>query len=130
MESEGLKSSNELAQERTQLAVNRTLMAASRSLMAWVRTGLSMIGFGFTIYRFLKDSPSQGLGASSPRDVGIFLLALGIISILFGGIEYWQTVRELCRSYRGRFRIYPLIISFLVGGLGIALLIQVLFNAT
>jgi putative membrane protein len=128
MESEGLKSSNELAQERTQLAVNRTLMAASRSLMAWVRTGLSMIGFGFTIYKFLSSSPSIGVQDSTPRDLGIFLLTLGITSILFGGIEYWQTLRELRQNYRGRFRKYPLILALLIGGLGIALLIQILLK--
>jgi putative membrane protein len=35
------------------LALDRTRMAAERTLMAWVRTALSMIGFGFTIYKFL-----------------------------------------------------------------------------
>ena len=36
------------------LAPDRTRLAADRTLMAPVRTALSMIGFGFTIYKFLQ----------------------------------------------------------------------------
>jgi putative membrane protein len=127
MESQGAKSSNELAQDRTDLAVDRTLMAASRSLMAWVRTGLSMIGFGFTIYKFLSNE-AQGL-VRDPRYVGLFLIALGILSIIFGGIEYVQTTREMQRNYGvKKFRKYPLIMAYLVGGLGLALLLDALIN--
>ena len=53
-------SSNEMAQQRTTLAASRTLMAADRSLMAWVRTGLSMISFGFTIYKILQGFQEAG----------------------------------------------------------------------
>jgi putative membrane protein len=120
------KSSNELAQDRTDLAVERTLMAASRSLMAWVRTGLSMIGFGFTIYKFLS-AEAQGL-VRDPRNVGLFLIFLGIVSIIFGAIEYRQTVGDLRRNFGGRFRKYPLIMAALVGGLGLALLVTALLD--
>jgi putative membrane protein len=127
MESQGAKSTNELAQNRTDLAVDRTLMAASRSLMAWVRTGLSMISFGFTIYKFLSNE-AQGL-ARDPRNVGLFLIALGIVSIIFGGIEYMQTAKEIRQRYGAkRFRKYPLIMAFLVGGLGSALLLDAWIN--
>ena len=43
-----------LAEERTDLAFHRTVIAAERTLMAWIRTALSMIGFGFTIYKFFQ----------------------------------------------------------------------------
>jgi putative membrane protein len=92
------KSSNELAQDRTDLALNLTLMAASRSLMAWIRTGLSMIGFGLTLDKFLS-SDGQGLTARDPASVDLFLIMLGNLSLLFGSIEYWQTVSTLRRTY-------------------------------
>jgi hypothetical protein len=60
--------------------------------------------------------------------VGLFLIALGTVSILFGGIEYWQTVSDLRQKYSGRFRKYPLILAFLIGGLGLALLIEAFLN--
>ena len=130
MESKGAKSSNELAQDRTNLAVDRTLMAASRSLMAWVRTGLSMIGFGFTIYKFLSSGGGPGWSNQNPEQAGLFLIALGIVSIIFGAIEYTQTVGDLRREYHCKYRKYPLIMAFLVGGLGLSLLIEALINRT
>src|ERR1700679_1367281 len=48
-----------LAEKRTDLAMQRTSMAAERSLMAWVRTSLSMIGFGFSIYKFFQYLPEE-----------------------------------------------------------------------
>jgi putative membrane protein len=130
MEPQAAKSSNELAQDRTDLAVSRTLMAASRSLMAWVRTGLSMIGFGFTIYKFLSSGAGPGWTNEDPAQAGLFLIGLGIVSIIFGAVEYTQTVGDLRREYRCKYRKYPLIMAFLVGGLGLTLLIEALLNRT
>ena len=92
------KSSNDLAEDRTLLAAHRTLMAADRSLMAWVRTALSMISFGFTIYKILQGFAQSGTvlsGAAQPRVVGLFLIGLGTISVLMGAAEYWQRAKEL-----------------------------------
>ena len=50
---------NALAVERTDWALDRTYMAADRTLMAWVRTSISMIGFGFTLYKFLQYIDEQ-----------------------------------------------------------------------
>jgi putative membrane protein len=92
------KTSDELAAERTSMAAQRTLMAADRSLMAWVRTGLSMISFGFTIYKILQGLAESGaaLGAAAqPRVVGLFLIGLGTLSIVMGTVEYLHRAREL-----------------------------------
>lgn len=92
------KSTNALAQDRTDLAVSRTMMAADRSLMAWIRTALSMISFGFTIYKVLQgfqESGSTLAAGNTPRNIGLFLIGLGTISMLVGTIAYWQTFKEL-----------------------------------
>jgi putative membrane protein len=94
------KSANDLALERTDLATRRTLMAADRTLMAWVRTALSMISFGFTIYKVLEGFLESGASlphASSPRNLGMFLIGLGTASMVLGTVEYWQTLKELRR---------------------------------
>jgi len=36
------------------LQLMNTLMAADRTLMAWTRTSLSMLSFGFTIFKILQ----------------------------------------------------------------------------
>lgn len=94
------KSTNDLAVERTDLATRRTMMAADRTLMAWVRTALSMISFGFTIYKVLEGFQQSGAvlpHAGSPRMVGLFLIGLGTASMVLGTVEYWETLKELRR---------------------------------
>jgi putative membrane protein len=66
------KSSTELAAYRTSLAVHRTLIGADRSLMVWIRAALSMVTFGFTIYKILQNFEERAgaLGvAGQPRVV-------------------------------------------------------------
>jgi putative membrane protein len=95
------KTANELSEERTTLAIDRTLMAADRSLMAWIRTALSMISFGFTIYKLLQGLAAAGTEfakASSPRAMGLFLTGLGTLAMVFGTVEYWVRLKELRRA--------------------------------
>jgi putative membrane protein len=76
----------------------RTIMAADRTLMAWIRTSFTMLGFGFTIFTILKALQEAGKTMpqeNTPRNVGLFLSAMGIIAILLGTIDYWMTLREL-----------------------------------
>ena len=47
------------------LATERTRMAADRTLMGWIRTALSMIGFGFTIFKFLESIQSREVGGAN-----------------------------------------------------------------
>lgn len=95
------KSSNELAEDRTLLAGGRTLMAADRTLMAWVRTALSLISFGFTIYKVLEGLQGSGVNLRDvhmPRTLGLFLTGLGTLAMAAGCLEYWHRIR-LLRGY-------------------------------
>lgn len=123
------KLSDELALKRTELAARRTIMAADRSLMAWVRTGLALIGFGFTIYAFLQSVVEKGqLTMISPdkvRRIGLFLLALGVISILLGALQDWMTVRSIKKIYGVAAWRFTLVIAGSVGALGIFLFVSI-----
>ena len=126
------KSPNDLAQDRTDLATDRTMMAADRSLMAWIRTALSMISFGFTIYKVLQSLEAGGkdLGhAGSPRTVALFLVNMGTCAMVFGTIEYWTHLRSL-RNYRN----YPIwrpsfVIALLMSSVGVLLFFAITFGA-
>jgi len=107
------KTSNELAVERTDLAFRRTVMAADRTLMAWVRTGLSIISFGFTVYKILDALRSQ-TGATSgatPREVGMFMTAAGIIALALGVTEYILSIVSLRKEAPVRYARPSLIIA-------------------
>jgi|SRR5271165_2953328 len=81
-----------LAEERTDLALQRTIIAAERTLMAWIRTSLSMIGFGFSIYKFLQYMPEEVASGqiqrpNAPRNLGLSLIALGTLAL---SAAIWQ----------------------------------------
>ena len=132
MDNPELKLSDILAQERTQLAAERTVMAAGRSLMAWIRTGLSMIGFGFTIYKFLQglqtDVGISGLNEPLPRTIGVFLLILGTLSVSFGVVEYLQAIWPLHKKYGIGVKLMPIIFAALIAALGLTLLIGIVLK--
>lgn len=124
-----LKLTDTLAQQRTDLAAERTIMAADRSLMAWVRTGLSLIGVGFTIYAFLQSLAEKGktaiISMQQARRIGLFLLALGIASIILGCLQDWITVKNIKKIYNISPWRFPLIIAGFIGLLGIFLFVGI-----
>ncbi len=146
MEQKDPKSSNELAQirtdlatertdmatGRTDLAVERTVMAAGRTMMAWIRTGLSLIGFGFTIYKFLDYMQGLGQGLTpnpeGPRRIGLFLIGLGTVSLLLGIIEYWTTLKKINKEYKTSPWKTSVIAAFLIVLLGLFLFITIVLN--
>jgi putative membrane protein len=72
-----------MAGQRTDMALLRTRLAAERTLDAWVRTALSMISFGFTIFKFLQDMEKSGrIDLRNPHAARNFGLALAIIGTL------------------------------------------------
>ena len=84
-----------LAEERTDLAIQRTNMAAERSLMAWIRTSLSMIGFGFSIYKFFQYLPEELATGNiqrpqAPRNLGLTLIALGTLALIAATWQHWN----------------------------------------
>ena len=116
------KTSAELAQLNTDLAVERTVMAADRSLMAWVRTALSMISFGFTIYKViegLQHTTAHTLKAEMPRDVGLFLTGLGTVALAMGTIEYMLRLKSLRQNMPLRIMQPSLVMALIMSAAGL-----------
>jgi putative membrane protein len=108
---------NTLATERTDLALDRTFMAADRTLMAWVRTALSMIGFGFTSYKFLQymhQQKPEGLPElEGPRNLGLAFIGLGLVSLVIAVIQDWHYTKRLQGGHRRRpFNLSLLVAAF------------------
>jgi putative membrane protein len=126
------KTSDEMAVERTRLAAERTLMAADRSLMAWLRTALSMISFGFTIYKLLQGFEAEGTqlpNANTPRTMGMFLTGMGTVAMVMGTIEYWYRLRDL-RKHNDFAILRPsLVMSLMMSAVGLFLFIAIIARA-
>jgi len=127
------KTSNELAQqrtdladERTDLALTRTMVALDRTLMAWVRTATSLISFGFTIYKFFQQlrqaEPVPGGELLTPRGVALVLMALGIGGLIAATVDYRRQIRNLHTrfpAYGPYHRSATAAVATILAGLGI-----------
>ena len=97
---------NEFKQElklADKLAIERTVLAADRTMLAGVRTSMALIGFGFTIFNVLKyvqeHSPIKVImRPQTPRNIGGFMLVVGVIPLFFMIIQYSRILKRLGRK--------------------------------
>jgi putative membrane protein len=119
---QGMPTSNQLAAQRTDLALKRTQLGAERTLMAWLRTALSMISFGFTIYKFLQElgrAEKLTLPDQGPRNLGLALVGLGTVALIVASFQHWSSMKELQGHASARTRIsLVLVISITISLLG------------
>lgn len=116
---------------REELAIQRTELAADRTLMAWCRTAVSLISFGFTIYKFLqyvREEGGTGTAAKGPRNLGMALISMGVVFLLLGCVQFWQQMRRLRPAQRlGPWRL-TLIFALLLALLGVLALANVMYK--
>ena len=81
------------------LAIERTLMGSDRTLLAQVRTSLALISFGFTIFKVLdhlqKTETLRLVRDQTPRNIGIFMLLVGIFPLALSMHQYRRNIKHL-----------------------------------
>src|SRR5262249_15979679 len=110
----------------------RTALALDRTLLSWVRTSLSLIGFGFTLARFLHDLVSKGylhgVEPEGPRQLGILMMILGVAGLLAGSFDYYRCVRRLKNTISISTWSSSLVVTLLLAFLSILLMFSLLNN--
>jgi putative membrane protein len=122
-----------MPEDRTDLAYERSRLAADRTLMAWMRTSLSMISFGFTIFKFfqyLKESgTSSGFALHRPRNFGSALATLGTVCLGCAIVEYLVFIKRLNKEGGHKFHVSTAFVAaFLLTLLGLIALADMLFR--
>src|SRR4030095_208776 len=115
----------------TDLAFERTMLAHERTLMAWVRTAVSMISFGFTIYKFFQEwRKTEGAVQSifTPRIVGMVMILFGLTGLLFAQIQHRTAVKRLKKDYPKAQKSISSVLAILILMFGLALFLAALFR--
>jgi len=117
----------------------RVFFAAERTLLAWLRTGLTIVALGFVVSRFglfvrllALQSPGVASSAHSPWSafLGVAFVVVGSLSIVVAAIQHRRFVAtlplvDLPPAYS---RAFALVLSFIVGALGIVLAVYLLLS--
>ena len=118
--------------DATELAVERTWLAYERTLMAWVRTATSMISFGFSIYKFFEFEQTKGerhAGYLTPREFGILLISIALVSLLIAAIGHRKSVRQLTPYLSGAHHSQAEYLAVLISVFGFMVLIAAILRA-
>jgi putative membrane protein len=113
------------------LAFERTMHAHERTLMAWIRTAVSMISFGFTIYKFFEElsKTPEGQGqVFTPRIVGMVMIIFGLLSLLLAQVQHQIAMKKLRPFYPATQRSVSSVLSILVLMFGLALFLAALWK--
>jgi len=122
-------SANRRTRPRRDLGAMRTMMAADRTLMAWIRTALSLLSFGFAIYKILQEveqSENPLPQHTTPRNIGIFLGVTGTAAMIMGTIEYWQTIHQLRQDTDFWYLRPAMVMSLLMSVSGVILVFGIM----
>jgi putative membrane protein len=82
----------------TRLAYDRTRLACE----AWVRTATTLIAFGFSIYTFFQiqlKGVERREYLISPREVGLFMITCGLVSLLLGTVQNMLSLRQISAQW-------------------------------
>jgi putative membrane protein len=116
----------------TKLGVDRTWLAYDRTLLAWIRTAVSLITFGFTIYKFFQIELSRGAPRSGhligPTQFALLMIVIGLAALVMATLSHRAALKALRTQYPGPDRTLARVFAALVSLLGIVALLAVLFR--
>ena len=119
--------------EGTRLAYERTILAHERTLMAWLRTAVSLITFGFTLYKFfaleLGSKAQAGIHqVIGPRQFAILMIAIGLFALAGATVQNVQYRRRLRKVSKEVGYSLSSLVSAMIAVLGLLALASVLFK--
>jgi inner membrane protein YidH len=119
--------------EGMRLAYERTILAHERTLMAWLRTAVSLITFGFTIYKFFSlelgaQAPARLRQIIGPREFAILLIAIGLLALVVATLQNIQYRNKLRKETREAGYSLSSLVAAMIAFLGLLAMAAVLFR--
>ena len=115
----------------TDLVFEQTAMSHDTTLTAWLRTAISLMSFGFTIYKFFQESSAIEAARYrllTPRVVGLVMISFGLLSLLLAQIEHRKAIKKIRKSYPNLQKSGSALLSSLVLLFGLILFLAALFR--
>ncbi len=117
----------------TQLSAERTRLAYEGTLLSWVRTAISLITFGFAIYKFSADlrgnnavsEQGRWLGSST---VALIMIVAGLLTLFLSALQYRHDITVLRAQFGTKGRSSALWLAAGVSGLGFITMIAVILR--
>jgi putative membrane protein len=121
------------APDANRLAVDRTRLSHERTLMAWIRTAVSLISFGFTIFKFFQylqeSKPDQVHGhVIGPHLFAILMITIGQTALILAWIQTRQELKLLRQQTGPAPYSLASVIAAMVAGLGVVALTAVVLR--
>lgn len=119
--------------DATQLALERTYLAHERNLLAWVRTAVSLISFGFTLYKFFeylqeKEPTRQAGRLLGPREYGLLMIGIGVLSLGMATFTHRRDLRRLRAQNIDAPLSQAAILAAFISGLGLLAFLAAMFR--
>jgi putative membrane protein len=117
--------------DRNELEMERNFLAHERTLRSWLRTSISLISFGFTIYKFFQEATETQADKErmlSPRIVGMIMILFGLLALLLAQMQRQMAVKKIREAYPDMQKSISSLISVLVLVFGLTLFLGALFR--
>ena len=113
----------------TRLAYDRTWLSYERTMQAWIRTAISLITFGFSVYKLadiVNPNPAARARLAGPHEFGFILVGIGFVALAMAAVEYRQSIAVLREEYGQAPRSKSVILAGLIAAIGIFALITMI----
>ena len=103
----------------TLLGYERTQLAHERTFMAWIRTSISLISFGFTIYKVFQALHDEGvlhtkMRILSARAIGLTMVVLGLTALALALFDNHRYLKEMKKHYPVRRSFAPIMAGIIL----------------
>lgn len=117
--------------KNTRLAYDSTWLAYERTMLAWTRTAISLITFGFSVYKLVDivdRNPADRKYLVGTHAFGFILVAIGLVALVVATVEYRWSIRVIREEYGESPRSTSVFFAGLIAVLGIfALIVMFVF---